>query len=123
MKKLSECELEIMRAIWQTKEPVKSFDVREWMKDKKWGKTTVLNFLARLVVKGFLTCETQGKINIYTPIIKEADYLKTHGSKYLKKFYNSSIMSIVAELYQSKVINDQDLEELKKFIEDRSEKV
>lgn len=116
MKKLSESELEIMLAIWKAAGPVKSSYVGESMKEKNWAKTTVLNFLARLVEKGFLQCKSQGKSNIYIPLIKEEDYLKRKNKSFLAKFYDNSIKNMVAELYQNQVISDKDLEELKEFI-------
>ncbi len=120
MKRLSESELEIMIAIWRVNEPVKSSYVGEALSDKGWAKTTVLNFLARLVDKGYLKCESQGKSNIYTPLVKEEDYMGIKNKNFLEKFYDSSIKNMVAELYQNQVISDEDLEELKSFIEEKS---
>jgi len=123
MKRLSESELEIMLAIWKAGGPINSSYVAECMKEKRWAKTTVLNFLARLVKKGFLKCESQGKNNIYLPLIKEEEYLKIRNKSFLERFYNNSIKDMVAELYQNNIICDKDLEELKKFIEEKSKEV
>ena len=123
MKRLSESELEIMLEIWKAGGPVNSSYVSESMKEKKWAKTTVLNFLARLVKKGFLKCENQGKSNIYIPLIKEEEYLKIKNKSFLERFYNNSIKNMVAELYQNHIICDKDLEELKEFIEEKSKEV
>jgi BlaI family penicillinase repressor len=113
MKRLSESELEIMLAIWRGNGPVNSTYVREAMSEKGWAKTTVLNFLARLVDKGFLKCESQGKSNIYTPLVREEDYMKLKNKNFLKKFYDNSIKNMVVALYQDQIISDKDLEELK----------
>jgi BlaI family penicillinase repressor len=123
MKKLSDSELDIMMVIWQAREPVKSSYVGECLKEKEWAQTTLLSFLSRMVDKGFLQCENQGKVNQYTPLIKEEDYFKSHSKNYFQKFYGSSIKNMVAELYQNKVISDQDLEELKKYIETKVKEV
>ena len=117
MKKLSDNELEIMMAIWKADEPVKSAYVAECLKEKGWAQTTITSFLARLVDKGFLKCETQGRTNSYTPIIKEHDYLKIKNKRYMEQFYGSSVKNMVAELYHHQLISDQDLDEIKQFIE------
>jgi BlaI family transcriptional regulator, penicillinase repressor len=122
MKKLSDNELEIMMTIWKADEPVKSADVADYMKEKKWAQTTITSFLARLVDKGFLKCETKGRTNQYTPIIKQEDYLKFKNKKYMERFYGSSVKNMVAELYHHQLISDEDLEELKKFIEDKDKR-
>lgn len=120
MKKLSDCELEIMLIIWKANEPVQSSFIGECMKDRKWAKTTILNFLARLVDKGFLSCESQGKINTYTPIIKRDDYLRIINVKYIGQFYGSSVRNMVAGFYQHRLISGKDLEELRIFIEEKA---
>ena len=123
MRKLSESELEIMLAIWSTPEAVKSSYVAECMKEKGWAKTTVLNFLARLVEKEFLACDSQGKINLYTPLVKEEDYLKLENKRFLGMFYQNSVKNLVAGLYQNQEISNQDLEELRKFLAEKSKEV
>ncbi|MCE5196156.1 MAG: BlaI/MecI/CopY family transcriptional regulator [Negativicutes bacterium] len=123
MRKLSESELEIMLAIWSAPEAVKSSFVAERMKEKGWAKTTVLNFLARLVEKGFLACDCQGKSNLYTPLVKEEEYLKLENKRFLGMFYQNSVKNLVAGLYQNQEISSQDLEELKKFLAEKSKEV
>ena len=117
MKKLSDNELEIMMAIWKANEPIKSANVAEYMKEKRWAQTTITSFLARLVDKGFLRCETKGRTNQYTPLIKEQDYLKIKNKRYMERFYGSSVKNMVAELYHHQLISDEDLEEVRQFIE------
>lgn len=118
MKKLSDNELEIMMAIWKAEEPVKSAYIAEYMKEKGWAQTTITSFLARLVDKGFLKCDTKGRTNTYTPIIEENDYLKLKNKHYMERFYGSSAKNMVAELYHHQLISDEDLEEIRQFIED-----
>jgi predicted transcriptional regulator len=74
------------------------------MKEKEWAKTTVLNFLARLVEKGFLKRESQGKNNIYSPLICEAEYFRYKNNTLLKRFYGNSIKNMVAELYRDEIL-------------------
>ncbi len=122
MKKLSDSESDIMLVIWEAEGPVKSSYIRETLKEKEWAHTTVLNFLARLVDKGYLKCKSQGRNNIYTPLITKEEYLQRKNKGYLKKFYKSSIRNMVAELYETEVISDEDLEGLKEFIDEKIRK-
>lgn len=119
-KKLSDSELEIMLTIWKSKHPINSSFLMEELKDKKWAKSTILNFLYRLEDKGYLKCEKKGRVNIYMPIIMEHDYFKKSSTGFLQKLFGNSIKNMVAELYSSNTITDKELEELKKFIDDKS---
>ena len=120
MKKLSDNELDIMLAIWKAKKSVGSAYVAKAMEDKNWAQTTVLNFLSRLVDKGYIKCEKEGRNNIYTPLVKEKDYLKDENKGFLEKFYNNSIKNMIAGFYDNEVIDDEDLKELKEFIEKKT---
>lgn len=122
IKRLPDSELEIMMIIWESNEPVTSAYVSEKLKDKKeWKITSVLTFLARLVEKGFVASTRKGKINIYSAVISEQEYLESESKTFLEKLYGNSIITFVSSLYKSNAISDKDLAELRKFIDKETE--
>lgn len=123
IKRLPESELDIMMIIWESNEAVTSAYVMEKLpEEKKWATTTVLNFLARLVDRGFLEITKQGRVNYYKPLIDENDYLQQESSTFLKKMHMGSLKSFVASLYDGSAISMEDLEELKNYVEEISKK-
>lgn len=83
IKRLPDSELEIMMIIWESNEPVTSAYVSKKLKDKKeWKITSVLTFLARLVEKGFVASTREGKINIYSAVISEQEYLESESKTF-----------------------------------------
>lgn len=118
IKRLPDSELEIMMIIWEANEPVTSAYISEKLKDKKkWKITSVLTFLARLAEKGFITSKREGKINIYSAVIDEQDYLENESKTFLAKLYGNSLTTFVTSLYESNAISDKDLTELQEFID------
>ncbi len=117
MKKLPDSELEIMMIIWDAKEKVTSEYIMDRI-NKDWLKTTVLNFLTRLCDRGFLKCHKEGRFNIYESQVDKEDYLQRESKSFLKKMHHNSITSLIATLYDGNSISKDDLEELKKFIEE-----
>jgi len=59
-----------------------------------------------------------GRINIYEPLVKKEDYIKEESRSFLQKLHNNSLTSLVAALYDGKSISKEDLEKLKRFIEE-----
>lgn len=51
-KKLSDAELDIMLAIWQSPPPVQRADLEEQLRSHNWADTTLLTLLSKLVEKG-----------------------------------------------------------------------
>lgn len=117
MEKLPDAELEIMMIIWEAGESVNSDYIMEKLKGiKNWKRTTLLNLLTRLCGRGYLECGKNGKMNIYTPLINEKDYLDNASKSFFEKLHKNSLTSLIASLYDSKSVSKEDLEELEKFI-------
>lgn len=117
---LPNSELEIMMAIWEAGKPVSRLEIDEKISEKNWQAPTVLKFLSRLTEKGFLKCEKPegGKTNLYTPLVSEEEYLEFESNSVLGKFCGRSVKSLVANLYENNTINDSELDELQKFIDE-----
>jgi BlaI family transcriptional regulator, penicillinase repressor len=119
IRRLPDSELEIMMIIWAAGEPVSSAYLTEKLQgEKDWANTTILNFLARLVERGFLKVEKQGRINIYTPLIAERDYIEIESISFLERLHRSSLKSFVAALYDGRSLSNEDAEELKQYIDE-----
>lgn len=118
-KRLGDGELDIMLAVWGTDEAVNSSYIQEKLKDhRKWTLPAILTALSRLVEKGYLSCEKQGRTNLYRAQITEEDYKAAEGRTFLEKLYNNSFTGLVASLYDSKAIGPEDLAQLRQFLDE-----
>ncbi len=118
MKRLPESELEIMMIIWDYNRPVNRMEIEKHLK-KKVAAPTILSFLNRLESKGFVSVEKIGKINWYTPLVKEEEYLQKESRNILQKMYQNSLKNFVTALYDGDGLSAQDIEDLKSFIEEK----
>lgn len=119
MKRLPESELEIMMIIWEYNRPVNRMEIEERLK-KDIAAPTILSFLNRLEAKGFVSVEKIGKINWYTPLVKEEEYLQRESRNILRRMYQNSLKNFVTALYDGEGLSSQDIEDLKAFIEEKS---
>lgn len=119
MKRLPESELEIMMIIWQYGRAVNRMEIEEHLQ-KEVAAPTILSFLNRLEMKGFVKVEKEGKINWYTPLIKEEEYLQKESRNILQRMYQNSVKNFVTALYDGDGLSDRELQELKDFIEEKS---
>ena len=72
--KISAAELDVMSVLWQ-RPGLAASDVHESLGDEKdWTSRTVKTLLARLVEKGALRTEEDGRRYLYYPIIEEDAY-------------------------------------------------
>lgn len=115
--RIPESELEIMLAVWDETGNITTDTLMRKL-NKSWKKTTLLNLLTRLCGRGFLACEKQGKINVYTALIRKEDYLQEESAGFLQKLHHNSLVSLVASLYDGKAISKEDLKELESYIKE-----
>lgn len=118
---IGDAELEIMKVIWKAKEPITSLDIGKEVEDKGWKKTTIATFLTRLVEKGALSAEKQGKLYYYTPLITENEYRKSQTKNLIKTLYNGSVRDFAVSFFEEQKLSDKDIQELKAIFEDKGE--
>lgn len=119
IKRLPDAELEIMLIIWNSELPVNSVYILEQLqKQRTWGLSTLMTVLSRLVEKGFLICQKQGRNNLYYAAIGEEEYKQSESRSLLEKLYGSSFKNLVSSLYKADAISDSDISELRKFIDE-----
>lgn len=78
--------------------------------------------LSRLSDKGFVSCDRTMGSNLYTSIISENDYKTKESKHFLEKLYNNSIQNMVATLYSNKAIENSDIQDLRKFLDNFEDK-
>lgn len=110
---ISDSELEVMKVIWKAKKPVTSLDIVEAFDGNGWKKTTIGTFLTRLVEKGALSAQKQGKLYYYTPLVSQKDYRRYQTKSLISSLYGGSIKDFAVSLFEEQSISDEELEELK----------
>ncbi len=118
---IGDAELEIMKVIWKAKHPITSLDIGKEVEDKGWKKTTIATFLTRLVEKGALSADKQGKLYYYTPLISEREYRKSQTKNLIKTLYNGSVKDFALSFFEEQKLSDKDIQELKAIFEDKGE--
>ena len=110
LKRLGDAELEIMQAVWSEEPPLTSVAIRKKL-------STLMTSLSRLEDKGYLVCERSGGTNLYFPAVSENDYKAKASASFLKKLYNSSAQSLVATLYDNRMLGESDIKELRDYLD------
>lgn len=118
---LGESELEIMKVLWNAKEPITSVEIGEAVEKHGWKKTTIATFLTRLVEKGAISAEKKGKLYYYIPIISAEEYRKTKTESLINNLYNGSVKEFAVALFENKKLSREDIAELRAIFENKEE--
>ena len=121
-KRLPDTELEIMKVIWANPSPISTNDIKEILeRDRPWNIAPLQTLLNRLIERGFLLSGKDGKRKTYIPLVDEESYLAMENKSFLERLNNNSVTKLVASLYNSNSITEDDLEDLRKFISNHTE--
>ena len=120
IKRLPDAEFEIMKVIWDSTPPVTTVQIMEKLESgRDWKPQTVLTMLVRLIEKGFLSSERVGRERNYTPAIPEQDYMQIETGDFMKRYSGNSVGSLVKTLYDGQNLSEEDLRELREWLEER----
>ena len=112
---ITESEYEIMKVLWKMGRGLALGEILSEL-NTEWTRNTVGTLLTRLVDKGAVKSDKQGKSNVYYALLKEKDYSITETKSFLTKLYEGSIGNLVAALYESKELSDEEIAELRNII-------
>lgn len=115
---ISESEWAVMKIVWN--EPPKALqDILSGLKNTGWSSTTIQTYLARLVKKGALTTQRQGRGYLYYPAVSENDCRFAESRSFLNRVYDGSLSQMVKGFVKSGSLSEAELEELKKLISEQ----
>ena len=115
---ISDSEWQVMKVVWE--EPPKTLqDILAKLKHSEWSTTTIQTYLARLVKKGALNTERQGKGYLYFPAVSESECQAAEGKTFLSRVYNGSLSRMVSGFVKSGDLSKTELQEIKRLIEEQ----
>lgn len=117
--RISDTEWEIMRILW-LKHPLTANEIIEQLgtADSGWHPKTARTLLARLVRKGALEYEAQGRTYVYSPLVSEEDCVATASESFLDRVFGGSLKPMLAHFVEKQKLTRKDLEELKKLLDE-----
>lgn len=121
MKEITKAQEEILRVLWDLGEGVVA-DLIEKLPDPKPAYNTVSTVIKVLEKKGYVSHKAYGKTFVYFPVVSKKEYAHNVLKDTLSGLLNNSVNQAVSFFVKQKNVSLNELEELKKLIEDEIEK-
>ena len=114
--RISEAEHAVMEALW-AKSPLTAAEVCEQVcEDRDWSMPTVKTLLSRLVGKGAVATEPDGRRFLYSPLVERADYLGSESKRLVERLFGGRAAPLIAHLAESEALTDEDLTEIEALL-------
>jgi len=117
MTTLTKAEEKIMKILWGIE---KGFikDIVEQYPDPKPPYNSVSTIVRVLVQKKIVGFKAYGKTYEYHPLVSKEEYSKGQMSRLVSDYYNNSLKQVVNFFSESKGLNEKELDEVMKMLED-----
>jgi predicted transcriptional regulator len=115
---ISEAESVVMEVLWRTS-PLATEDVVSALHGKQeWQESTVKTLLNRLLKKGAISAERDGRRYLYAPVMQREQWLSNESEGLLERLFGGRVAPLVAHFSKQKKLTKKDLAELKRVIEE-----
>ncbi len=114
--RVSSAEGIVMEALWR-KQPLSAEDVvADVAKDQGWTDATVKTLLNRLLSKGAIAAEKDGRRYLYRPVLKREDYVAEESTSLIDRLFDGRVSSLVTHFSEREKLSADDIAELKRLI-------
>lgn len=115
---ISEAESVVMEALWNAS-PRTAEDVATAIaQERDWQETTVKTLLNRLLKKGAVRAEKDGRRYLYSPSLTREQWLDNESTGFLDRLFDGRVAPLVAHFSRHRKLGKKDLEELKRLIKE-----
>lgn len=114
--RISDAEMQLLQLLWR-EAPLGATDIADRLPpDRQWSLTTVKTLLSRLVAKGALTTEQEGRRFLYCPAVAQDEVAGRQANSLIEQLFGGRVSPLVAQLAEQRDIDPVDLDELEALI-------
>ncbi|GAB3342120.1 BlaI/MecI/CopY family transcriptional regulator [Marilutibacter aestuarii] len=116
--KISEAESIVMELLWRSA-PMAAEGVVEALGDRQqWQEPTIKTLLNRLLKKGAITAEKDGRRYLYSPVLRREDWVQEESEGMLARLFEGRVAPLVAHFSQQRKLSAKDVRELRALLEE-----
>ncbi len=117
--RISDAEWEVMEVLW-AESPLAASDVVQAVPDHKdWSPRTVKTLLNRLVTKGALRYDVEGKRYLYRPAITRSQCVRKESQSFAQRVFGGQPAPVLVHLVRNAKLSRREIEELRRILRDK----
>lgn len=116
--RITEAEHAVMEVLWDRPRQTAAEVCEEVCGNRGWSLATVKTLLSRLVQKGALAAEPDGRRFLYSPLVARDAYVGGESRRLVERLFGGSAVSLVAHLAETEALTDADLDEIEALLKE-----
>lgn len=117
MTPISEAESRVMQVLWQ-RAPQSADDIIAALAEHTvWQDKTVKTLLNRLLRKGAIRAERDGRRYLYTPLLKREEWQAEESRSLLDRVFDGRLAPMLTHFSRHEKLSSKDIRELRKLVD------
>ena len=115
---ISEAESVVMDVLWR-QHPAAADEVMAALASQQdWQEATVKTLLNRLLNKGAISAQKDGRRYLYSPLLKREDWVLEESRGLLDRLFDGRVAPLVAHFSAHRKLSKKDVAELRKLLQE-----
>jgi predicted transcriptional regulator len=114
---ISEAESVVMAILWQRHPATAEEIIAALAGQQDWQDATVKTLLNRLLNKGAIRADKDGRRYRYAPVLQREEWLAQQSEGLLDRWFGGRVAPLVAHFSKQRKLSARDIEDLKALIE------
>ncbi len=117
--RMTHAEWEVMMVLWQGGRAAASAVVEQLLESKSWSLATVRTLLRRLVNKGALARQAEGKRYIYSPLVTMEECVHQESESFWDRVLGRAPSAALLHLVRRAELSKEDIQELRRILREK----
>ncbi|MGO1002926.1 BlaI/MecI/CopY family transcriptional regulator [Lysobacter sp. CA196] len=115
---ISEAESLVMDVLWR-RHPQSAEEVIAALADsQQWQEATIKTLLNRLLNKGAVRADKDGRRYLYAPVLKREDWVMGESRSLLDRLFGGRVAPLVAHFSEQRKLSRKDIADLRKLLDE-----
>ncbi|MEO7603180.1 MAG: BlaI/MecI/CopY family transcriptional regulator [Sphingomicrobium sp.] len=115
--RLSDAELDVMEALWESTGPMSATDVAAKVPaERHWSLATVKSLLSRLLAKQAIEPAREGRRFLYSPRVDRDSYVGAESRRFVTRLFGGKLSPLIAQMAEEEALDDADVAEIEALL-------
>jgi predicted transcriptional regulator len=114
---ISDAESIVMEVLWQRSPRSADEVIADLSREQDWQEPTIKTLLNRLLKKGAIHAEKDGRRYSYSAVLKRDEWVNSQSRSLLDRLFGGQVAPLVAHFSEKGKLSKKDIAELKRLVE------
>ncbi len=117
--KISEAEWRVMKLLWNKSPRTANDMVDELEGHVDWNAQTIRTLINRLVQKGAIDFDKDGRAYLYYPRVQEREVQRAETRSFVSRVFNGAMKPMIATFLEETELSEEEINELERLLKEK----